>query len=1310
MNHFIFSQGGGYSASRQVKNVSYSGIIYDATNGLPTSDANCLLCSKDGYIWIGGYSGIIRYDGSNFERISIGSGLTSGRAIFEDSKNRIWIGTNDNGVVLIDSDKTRHYTYKNGLLSSSIRSFAEDKYGNIFIGTTSGIAYVNSNGLLYHLHNSLINEEEISKLDSDSKGTIYGQTYNGIVFAIKDGMIKELYSNTDLDMSFISRIFADPLNPGKVYLCTDGGTIYYGDFGKKSSELKKIDVHPIKNIQWISYECDRIWISSSTQIGYLDKDDKFNIVQNLPLNSSIEMLTSDYQGNLWACSSAQGVMKVVTNNFVDITKDASLPKLTVNSTCLYNGLLYVGTEKGLYILDKDNRVIKNELTDYISDSRIRCIVKDKNNNIWIANYNNDKGLVCFTSDGKITSFTTKNGMPTNAIRNITIAKDNSIICGTQNGVVVIKNNKIEKIYSTEEGIRNKVILTVEEGENGKLYAGSNGDGIYVISDSGVKRLGRDEGLTSDVVMRIKNDKKHGVLWIVTSNSLQFLRNGTITNVSTFPYNNNYDLYLNNEDFFWVLASSGIYSVSASSLLSDNVIDYNLYSVANGLPSAIRANSYSALDENGNLFLCCREGVSSVNINNFFEQNSQIKTRINSIYCGNQKILPNEKGVYILPATNERIKLSASVLDYTMANPMVHFYLEGAKDDGITVNRNALSALEYNELAYGNYTLHIQILNHAKNQITLDNSFEIIKKPHVTELLFIRLLIISFLVIFVAFIVWRIMKSTIISKQYVQIQQAKEEAESANKTKSRFLANMSQEIITPINTIMCMDEMILREEAKGVPNSYFLSIVNYGMNIHDASQSLLNLINDLLELTKIESGKLTLNELEYDVQDLLRSIIVPIRQKSIEKDLKFNISIDQMIPKRLFGDVGKIKQILQNLLTNAIKYTDEGGFDLKISLETRTNDHCDLCIIVKDSGIGMTPEQIETIFDAYGAFEKNARGFQLKTGMGLDISRRFAEFMGGVLVCQSEEGKGSQFIFTLTQKIINPAPMGKFIEQYDMITRGPYYPQFIAPDADVLVASENVININLLNNLLKMTKVFITRATSRQELIDKIKGTSFNVAFIDQLIFEDNEEIVDDVISSIKKIDSNLPVYVFTENASFSEDYYKKKGFNGSLTFPVNYEVLELTIMRHLPLNMMELPDKNDIFEDLKEIPENLKWLYDVKEISVSDGLKNSSGIANFLFALNLFQDTIDQNIDFIDKAYKNGDFEVYRVRNGIIRTSARIIGALHLYDFSSKMEDAFKQNDKLFIAANTDKLLDEYRDFKDILKKIKDFPFPKYEN
>ncbi len=179
-----YKNGGGYAVTGQLYHAGYATQIYDATNGLPTSDANYILGASDGSIWIGGYSGIIRYDGTTFEKLDTADGMTSARAIYEDSKGRIWLGTNDNGVVVIEKSSRLNLTYKDGLPSSSIRSFAEDNTGDIYIATTAGVCYVDEDMAIHVIDDSRINNERILKLQSDSEGVIYGQAKNGLIFKI----------------------------------------------------------------------------------------------------------------------------------------------------------------------------------------------------------------------------------------------------------------------------------------------------------------------------------------------------------------------------------------------------------------------------------------------------------------------------------------------------------------------------------------------------------------------------------------------------------------------------------------------------------------------------------------------------------------------------------------------------------------------------------------------------------------------------------------------------------------------------------------------------------------------------------------------------------------------------------------------------------------------------------------------------------------------------------------------------------------------------------------------------------------------
>ena len=1291
--------GGGYAVTGQLADVGYTAELYDANNGLPTSDANYILASGKGYIYIGGYSGIIRYDGSRFERLDSSGGLTSGRAIFEDSFGRIWVGTNDNGVVLMSGTESFQYTYKDGLPSSSIRSFAEDKDRNIYIGTTGGISYVDETRMLHPIGDNRLEDKTVVRLVSDADGVIYGCTKEGDIFSAVNGHLLAFYRCSDLGFDNITMIYSDENESGKIYIGTQSDRIYYGKFGDKADKMEEISVAPADNIYWIARACGRIWVTSENIAGYLDESRKFNELKNLPMDNSIDMMTSDYQGNLWFASSRQGVMKLVTNNFQDITRKAGLAEVTVNATCLKDDFLYIGTDNGLQILDSDLKPVQNELTKYLGDTRVRCIEKDNEDNLWVSTYTNGLGLVCYKENGEIESYTEEDGLLSSQIRCTVIAKDGSILAGTNEGLAVIKDGAVVRTVGSKEGISNTVFLTVAEAGNGDIYAGTDGDGIYVIKGSTFKRLGRDEGLTSDVILRIKKDPKRDIIWIITSNSIEYLKDGEITNVDTFPYNNNFDAYYDENDNIWILSSYGVYSVRASEMLEDNIRDYRLYTVANGLTGTPTANAYSVLDENGDLYIAARNGVSKVNINHYFEESARIKAGIQSVYCNEDEILPDASGVYTIPPSSGRIQITPAILDYTMTNPTVHVYLEGSGDDGITAEQSRLTPLEYTGLKYGNYMLHIEILDLSTGEVIQDEVFSIIKKPRFYELLIFRILLIACIAIAAGIIVWRVMTGTIIRRQYDEIRKAKDEAERANSAKSRFLANMSHEIRTPINTIMGMDEMILREDATDVPRGYFMSVINYALDIRNASESLLELINDLLDMSKVESGKMNLVQQEYDTQELLRSVVSMIRVRSTEKQLTFEVDIDKTLPKRLFGDSGKIKQIVLNLLTNAVKYTPAGSFRLKVEVTGRDNENVSLRYSVKDTGIGVKEEDMEKLFTAYERLDEEKNSAIQGTGLGLDISRRFAELMNGKLWCESVYGEGSEFILTVDQKIIDNNEIGEFVEYEDEEAKGPYVPQFVAPEAEVLVVDDNQMNLSVIKGLLKATRVFVTTAESGEECLEKIKYDRFDVVLLDHMMpGMDGVETV----AKIRETNPDLPVYALTANAAAGGDeFYISKGFNGYLAKPIDSVALERAIMKHLPEEIMMKPGADDAVEDMTEIPEDMLWLNETEGISVSDGIKYSGGISSFIFSINMFNDTIDNNAKVIEDAYNEGDIKLYTVKVHALKSSARIIGADELSKLAESLEDAGNREDMEFINANTGKLLADYRAYKEKLSRLK---------
>ena len=522
-----------------------------------------------------------------------------------------------------------------------------------------------------------------------------------------------------------------------------------------------------------------------------------------------------------------------------------------------------------------------------------------------------------------------------------------------------------------------------------------------------------------------------------------------------------------------------------------------------------------------------------------------------------------------------------------------------------------------------------------------------------------------------------------------LQQQKILADRANKTKSEFLSNVSHEIRTPINAILGMDEMILRE-------SNDATILEYAENIHSASNNLLGLVNDILDFSKIEAGKMEIIPVDYQLSSVLNDLINMINARAEKKGLQFIAKASHDLPTLLHGDEIRIKQVVTNILTNAVKYTEAGSVTLTVDFEKLADDKILLRFSIKDTGIGIKPEDLPKLFNAFERIEEKRNRTIEGTGLGMNITQQLLRLMNSKLEVESVYGKGSTFSFALEQRVISWEPLGDFEEafRHSLTQRKKYREKFTAPNAKILVVDDTVMNLTVVKGLLKKTKIQIKTAESGYECLDMTAREHFDIIFLDhRMPGLDGIETLHEMRSIRPSPNDNTPVVALTANAiSGAREQYLAAGFDSYLTKPVDPSALETLIIKLLPPELVE--DASDETAEPVEEALNLpEWLMSINEINAREGVKHCGSEEDYLAALKVFAEAIESNADEIEKFFRAEDWKNYTTKVHALKSTARVIGAAELSERAKRMEDAGNSGYFEEIAESTAPLLELYRSF-----------------
>ena len=1271
------------SSAKENFTSQFKQVVFDQDDGLGSVEVNCIYQTRSGYIWVGTDSGLYRYNGSEFRLTNLWdtekADIYCINALFQDTYGRLWVATDNYGLFYIRGTVIQHFSsdYYEG--RKCIQSVCEGSDGRIYVASSDGLYIVNESDMLLSPVDALkgYNVQEITLHGNE----VWGIAGGSEIFNVNTRGKAVFAHSADYTQDELSCIRS-----------VDDNYVYVGTIGRDVIRLSslqdfKVLTSGVDGINDIYKDTKgRIFICADNGVGYFERDNTFVTADNLQVDNYISSMIEDYEGNYWFSSTRMGILMLGFSKFVNYNQANDIPQSITNCVTQRNGMKYIGTDQGLLIVNTRNEMLENDLTAQLKGVSIRDILRDSNGNIWVSTYRK-YGILKYSPDGTISNFGRSAGLLTNLINCTIELSDGSIAVGTEEGITIIgTDNTLVRNITASDGLEYSNILTLYEDENGRLFAGSDGGGLYIIDGSTITNYTDEDGLTSNVVTCITKGEKG--LWLGTDNGLS-VYNETIRPISNIDFSNNiYDI-LCDRTGVWIIGSKGVLKTNEDELLGTNELAERYWTQNDGLDATVTLNSKNFIDSNHILYICTSEGIFSLNTKKIPTNEIPPKITVSEIDVDGETYSFDQIGGSLnVDSDTAKIAISFATLSYTnRENITIEYYLEGFDKEPVVITGTDTMRAVYTNLEGGTYTFTLRAINGDGTPCTDAMTFTITKKMGILEMRTVRIgiiLTLLLIIILIVFLVIRFQKAVVgKNKELAELSKEHEVALKSSTAKTDYLANMSNEIKIPINAIIGLAEnMIGNVEGDSEKLEDLHSIISSGNDIIDK-------VDGIILLAKLESGRIAPVNAPYSITTLVCDISDRIINTLGDRPIKFFVEIGENISDILVGDFDKIKDILELILDNAQKFTKEGSITLSVDCYEynegkKGQNYVNLVFSVSDTGIGIQEERLEHIFEVYNISDNKKSGSYSGNGIGLAIAKKLTDIMEGELEVESTYGAGSVFTLSLSQKKPEKSIFqeAEDAENVSLISKEEAERMW-TPDVTALIVDDVEVSRTVAVSVLNQMEMKVDEAASGVSAIDMVMNNDYDIVFMDMTMPVMSGT---DALREIRELDGEeykkLPIIAMTEDVvGENRTQVMESGFDDVILKPLDIRNLATMLSLHIDQSKIKYKT-NDMIQYIRESRYNaglteLQNYIDV--VRILEKIGGSIEVYN-----KIISTFYNQNLNASEemKAKFDKDYRGFRNRMHNIRNGSNNIGAVQISDIASKLESAINIGNKGYVRDN----------------------------